>query len=303
MNIQKDLSKIEKKTVIALGLFDGMHRGHQEVLGTAKKIADQKGLDFSVLTFTMLNDSPEKKRGQKQILSNSIKMKFYENIGIVNVIMPDFDDIKEYEYKEFVQDILISRLNASEIVCGYDFCFGKNAKGNAQTLTQIANENNVNVTTVPARLDDNEPISSTRIRALLAQGNIQKANSLLGFPYYFDFEPEQGEKIGTMIESPTINQQFPSGFAVPKFGVYRSYTDIGGKRFLSITNIGVKPTIPGERNPLAETHIIGVDSVPNDGKIIVSLSDFLRPEQKFESIEELKKQIKKDIENAKSIAK
>lgn len=161
----------------------------------------------------------------------------------------------------------------------------------------------VEVVVVPPMMDQGQPVSSTRIRRYLKEGDIVSANRLLGYEYSYDMMVVDGLKNGRKIGIPTINQEFDPGFLIPKFGVYASKVWVDGKELLGITNIGVKPTIQGVRNPLAETYIIGFDQNLYGQKIPVSLFQYLREEQKFHDLKELSATVKKDIDRTKILMK
>lgn len=279
----------KQKTAVAIGLFDGVHLGHQQVISTCFKF---KGTDVNpcVLTFEHLN-----KNSSKVIFPEEIKTKKIKALGINDIIKLDFLEIKNLSAVEFVRDILSKKLNAQFVVCGYDFKFSKGKNADAKDLEKIASEFGIKVEIVPPFEIDDARVSSTNIRELLQNGKIEQANILLGEPYYFDFDVIFGNQIGRTIGFPTINQQFPEEMLVPKYGVYGSITEFEGKTYKSITNIGVKPTIHSNIAPLAETHIIGLSENLYGKKIKVSLIKYLREEKKFSSIDELKFVINNDI--------
>lgn len=290
------------KTVVALGLFDGVHLGHAAVIKKACSLAKDMGATAAVFTFSADGDRPTKKKNQGFIATETVKFGLFEKLGVSFAAAPKFEQIKNLSPKAFVKDILIDAMRAKAIVCGYDFHFGSGASASAEDLKSFAKEYGCEVTVIPAQKNsDGEAISSTGIRLLLEAGKIKEANALLGHCYQIDFEVESGRHLGSKLGFPTINQAYRCGYAVPKFGVYAAAALIKGQYYPAVANVGVKPTVGGVKNPLAETYIMGIDSDLYGKHINVSFLEFLRPEKKFDSIEELKNQIEINSRQAKEI--
>ncbi len=302
MTVKTQIESITKPTSIALGVFDGVHIGHQAVIGEAVN-GEADGLVPVVFTFDTSGEKPEHKKGQETILTTSLKRKKMEELGVSVIYEIPFDTVKDYSPAYFAEHILFSQLHAAKIVCGFDFRFGKNAAGNTELLKQLCSKMGIEVVVVPPMMDQGEPVSSTRIRHYLKGGDVVSANRLLGYEYSYDMMVVDGLKNGRKMGIPTINQEFDPGFLIPKFGVYASKVLVDGKELLGITNIGVKPTIQGVRNPLAETYIIGFDQNLYGRKIPVSLFQYLREEQKFHDLKELSATVKKDIDRTKILMK
>jgi len=289
-----------KPAAVALGLFDGVHRGHHAVI---ERVVNEAANGFlpTVLTFSTDHVLPERKKGMKRILTESLFLDALEEIGVEAVEILPFEAIMELSPRAFFEEILLKRLGAKVLSCGEDFRFGKGAAGDLTLLKELCEEHGLRLEAVSPVLEDGAVISATRIRRCLLEGAIEEANRLLGFSYRFDFEVVHGNELGRTVGIPTINQAFPDPFVVPKFGVYASYAYLDGKRYKAITNVGVKPTVGSERRPLAETHIIGVQDDLYGKKVKVSLERFIRPEQKFAGFEELFAEIRKNIEEAKQL--
>lgn len=298
MTVKTQIESITKPTSIALGVFDGVHIGHQAVIGEAVNGKDD-GLTPVVFTFDTSAEKPDHKKGQETILTTSLKRQKMQELGVSVVYEIPFDTVKDYSPEYFVEHILFSRLHAAKIVCGFDFRFGKNAAGDTALLKQLCGKMGIEVVVVPPMKDRGKPVSSTRIRHYLKEGDVLSANRLLGYEYSYDMVVVDGLKNGRKIGIPTINQEFDPGFLIPKFGVYASKVIVDGKELLGITNIGVKPTIQGTRNPLAETYIIGFDQNLYGQKIPVSLFQYLREEQKFQNLDELSATVRRDIDRTK----
>lgn len=283
-----------RKTAVALGLFDGVHLGHRAVIDLSVKMAE-KGFTPSVFTFS--SDSLEQKQGRRidYIYTDSQKYKLLSELGIVRVFSEDFNNIKSLSGEEFVKKILLGKLNAGFVSCGRDFRFGKNASCNAENLAEFGKKFGFQVEIADDISFNGENISSNRIRELLKNGCVTDANLLLGEEYRIDGKVVHGRQLGRTIDFPTINQLYADAQLIPRKGVYRSAAFIGGKKYDSITNIGVKPTVDKDISPLAETHILGFSGDVYGENITVKLLGFVRDERKFASVEELRKQIACDI--------
>ncbi len=297
----KDNNIKEKATAAALGYFDGIHLGHLAVLNSALEKAREQGLVPVVLLFDI---HPKKVTGKAVppiLTTDERKRLVLEKMGFT-VVPFDFKKAKDLTAKEFIEAVLIEKLGVKSVSCGYDYRFGKNGKGTAQTLLQELSSKDISVELCSEVTIGGETVSSTRIRQLLSEGKIKSANEMLGTPFCYDFVVQKGRQLGRMLGFPTINQCFPEGFVVPKFGVYASKTRVDDVWYASVTNIGVKPTV-GSENILSETNIIGFDGDLYGRKIEVCLLDYLREEKKFSSLEELALAVKGDKQKAEIIYK
>lgn len=277
---------------LALGAFDGLHRGHMAVIRAAAKppFADRAG----VLTFS---SSPS---GGAALITAEEKEKLLLEAGISRLYSLCFSQVKDIPAEEFFQTTLLERCKAKRLCCGGDFRFGKGARGDVPMLRALCEQAGVELTVLPAVEEDGEKISSTRIRAAVKEGDIPTANRLLGRPFGYAGEVVHGNHIGTRLGFPTINQPLPEHFATPPFGVYASFVELGGEKYFSVTNIGVKPTVGSDR-VLAETWIPAFSGDLYGKRLRLSLLYFIRPERKFDSLEELKAEIQKNAEQAKAL--
>ncbi len=292
MKITKEFTKPDsaKPASVALGLFDGVHIGHREVLG---KALENRALTPCVFTYTISDFVPKNKKNYVALTPDEQKCNILERMGFELIVMPDFDTFKNLEPEEFVEKMLIEKMGAKELTCGYDFTFGNMGKGNTEQLCQIAQKHGVKVNVLNPITMDGEPVSSTRIREAILQGKMDQASRMLGRRFSIRLKVEYGNQIGRMMDFPTINQVFPRHHIVPKYGVYSTVVNIDGKLYGGVTNVGVKPTV-GSDGPLAETYIMDF-SGDLYGKIVeVYFFRFVRPETKFSSIEQLKQQIAND---------
>lgn len=281
-----------RPSAVALGFFDGLHLGHIEVI---KRALLKDGLCSVVFTFNDKTSLP-KFSGKKGhcIITHEQKTEIFGGLGVERVYAPDFSDVKDYTAREFVERILRDELNASFVVCGYDFRFGKGGEGNPETLKQLCSEYGMECEVVPAVAVDGVTVSSTAIREMITKGDIETANRFLGYELSYKLPVTQGSKIGRTIGFPTINQKIPDYMVKPKNGVYKSWTIVDGRTYRSITNIGVKPTVDYKGGAVMETHITGYDGNLYGQTVRVALREFIRDEKKFAGLEELKQQIEED---------
>lgn len=285
------------KSAVALGFFDGLHLGHTQVI--VQTLVHE--LTPIVFTFSGSSVLPKFIR-REDIIAHALKLELLEKMGVKHIYAPDFADVKDMTAERFVEEILIHRLNAGFVSCGYDFRFAKGGAADADTLRELCGRQGIEVCVVPAVRCEGEVVSSTRIRELIKEGGIEKANLLLGYELTYCREVIHGKENGRKMGFPTINQTMPEGITVPKYGVYKSRTRIGDTDYPSVTNIGVKPTIDLEagehRAPLMETHIIGYDGELYGERVSVSLLGYLRAERKFDGLKELSEQLEKDKKQA-----
>lgn len=284
----------EGDTAVALGFFDGVHVAHQKIINTTISYRRTKRLIPTVLTFQIDTSIPHK-RNVKYILSDQSKLDIFERHGVEQVYIPPFSELSELSSTEFFNEILLKRLKAKVIVCGYDYTFGKDATGNTDELMDLCVQNNIELVIANPTKANNMIVSSTAIRQSLENGNLKLANDLLGYNYFIKGVVCHGNHLGRALGFPTANIEFADNQIIPKFGVYRTIVYIGAKIYRGLTNVGVKPTIEGERKPLAETFILGLDEDLYGQVITLSFSSMIREEKKFESIEELKKQMQEDL--------
>lgn len=290
----------KEKTAAALGLFDGLHIGHREVVKRALAFSDS-GISPAVFTFETHTVTSKGDGGVDAILSRELKFEFLEKLGARYVYSPDFNEVKNLSPKEFVQKVLKEKLNAAAAICGSDFRFGFGGTAGAHELKKLCEPFGIEAIEVPPVKLGGEIVSSTRIRAYIRDGKIEKANELLGYEFQLLLPVVHGNELGRTINFPTINQRFSEKQVIPRFGVYLSRTEIEGETWDSITNIGIKPTVGGEAFPLAETHIIGFSGDLYGKTARVSLRAFIRPEMKFSGLESLSAQIASDINKANEL--
>lgn len=283
-----------KKTSVALGLFDGVHLGHRAVLGLALKNAVNHRVPS---VFTFMPDTVLKKNTGTDgyIYPQAEKERILNELGFCRIYSPPFTEICGMTGEEFAENILVKKMNAEAVCCGTDFRFGKNASCGVSELKKFGERYGFEIFTADDVTLDGNIVSSGLIRRLLSEGDVKSAEKYLSEPYSICSEVVSGAHLGRTIGFPTANQLFEDGQLVVRFGVYASRVTIDGKVYRGMTNIGVKPTVDYNGKPLAETYIIGFSGDIYGKKIRTSLVDFVRPEKKFSSVEELKNQIENDI--------
>lgn len=284
------------KLALALGTFDGLHRGHLNVLNEAKAFA-LEGFVPAMLMFDTHPQSILKGIAPPMLITKEDKEDFAKQNGVLPVHI-SFEDIRNLSPEEFLRDVLINKYNVGAVICGENFLFGKDGGGNSKVLCELCEKYDVIYKMAQSTMYKGEMISATRIRKALADGDIRTANEMLGRKFSYDFLVVEGNKIGKKILGfPTINQHFPNGFINLKYGVYASQSTVDGKIYPSVTNFGCHPTIGGDK-VLSETCILGFDGDLYYQKIKVELIDFIRAEKKFSSKDELKAQIDADTKSA-----
>lgn len=287
------------RTAAALGLFDGVHLGHRAVLKAAEEQA-ANGLMPCVFTFSSL--FAEKKGGAGYIYGDEEKsFLLTEDCGMERVFSHSFGDICGLDGESFAGDILCGEMNAAFVCCGNDFRFGRGASCGIAELRSFGERFGFAVQTVEDVYCGGRRVSSTEIRSMLSEGDIESANAFLGEPYTIMKKVSRGAQLGRSIGFPTANQVFGEGQLVPRYGVYASKARINGKWYPSVTDIGRKPTVDYGGAPLAETYIHGFSGDLYGITLQVELLRFLRPEAKFASVEELRRQIAADAETALNI--
>lgn len=259
-----------KRISVALGDFDGMHRAHSTVC---------TGGDDAIIYCV---------NNRFSLLQRSIFEERYPT-----VVFADFEQLKNMSPEEFINEVLIERFHAGMVLCGFNFRFGRNAMWSAKDLRDYLEKKDIWVR-ILEHLDYNgEPISSTRIRKCIADGDIENANAMLGYNFTFESEVIAGDQRGRTIDFPTANQHLPEGLIVPKFGVYESRVVIDGVEHKAFTNIGIRPSWRVDI-PLCETHIFDYNGDLYGQVLRIELIRYMREERVFSSVDELREQLNYD---------
>ncbi len=284
--------QLDGPSAVAIGKFDGIHRGHQELL---KKI---KETGFQTVIFTF-DPPPNVLFGQTEVrglTTREEKRRIFDKQGIdVLIEYPLNEKTAATDPEDFIEEILVKRLRTAYIAAGTDLSFGSRGRGNSALLEKWADTYGYQVEIIDKILDEGEEITSTRIREEVKQGHMQTVTRLIGFPYSITGIVEHGKRIGRTIGIPTVNLLPPDDKLLPPHGVYYSYVSYNGKHYRSISNVGVKPTV-GDRNVQGvESYLYDFDEEIYGKKLTVNLLEFRRPEEKFPSVEVLKARMQEDV--------
>lgn len=284
-----------KPLALSLGMFDGVHLGHQTIISELKRIASEKNLESAVLTFwphprLVFNPNEDLK------LLNTLEEKttLLENFGIENLFLKNFDEeFRNLTGEEFVRQILVEKLNIKHLIVGHDHVFGKNRSGDFQLLKKLAPELGFGVEQMEAVNIYNNNISSTKVRNALLEGNIKEANLMLGYSYSLTGTVVHGKKIGRTIGYPTANIEVDSLKLLPKKGAYIVEVLFEGKVYRGMLSIGTNPTVNGEKLT-TEVYILDFNEDIYGKEITVKFRDFLHEEIKFEGLEKLIERLDED---------
>ena len=294
-----DLENIPQNNgfVITQGTFDGVHLGHQHVLKQVVNLANLYEKPSLLITFhphPRLVVDPQN-TNIKLLSSIEEKAKKILEMGIDYVLVLSIThEISQFSPREFVNEILVKKLNVQCMVVGYDHRFGKNRSGGFQELTTLASEFNFDVKEIDASEIEEIAVSSTRIRKALSSGNLTSANELLGRPYTLSGTVVQGKQLGRQLGYPTANILIDEPYKlIPPNGVYIGYTLIGETKYKIMLNIGVRPTVDGTSQTI-EAHILDFSKDIYNTQITLFLVQFLREEQRFDGLDALKIQLQKD---------
>lgn len=290
------------KRVIALGFFDGVHKGHGALLRTVAQAADRLGAMPCAFTF---DRSPTAAiTGQTIPLLSSVEDRVWlmrRYYGIEEVIVAPFDGMQKMDWQDFVSEYLQKELGCVHVVAGHDFHFGYMGKGNPQRLQEKCRELGMGCDIIQKVEQDGITISSTYIRTLIAQGEMERANQFLGHPHTLTNRVAHGKKIGTTtLGFPTVNLLIPQGVIVPAYGVYATRVWFDGQCRCAVTNVGVRPTVEdNDGHVTVEGFILDFDGDLYGHEIRMEFYKYLRPEQKFTSMQALADEIRHNAQQTR----
>ena len=285
-------------TATALGNFDGLHIGHAAVIAETLKFAD-RGLKPQIMLFDEHSMKAVTGKAPPMLITAADRDKLIREYGL-EPCMVSFEKIRNFSPEEFVKKILVDELNSKAVVCGYNYRFGKNACGNAAVMRELCDKYSLECVVVGEVDCDDFAVSSTEIRRAIENGEIGLANKMLGREWGFEAEVVHGDARGRQWGFPTINQKIPEELVMPKFGVYASRVTVDGKEYSGVTNIGKRPTV-GTEYVLCETNILDFSGNLYGKTVRTKLTEFIRPEMKFDSFDELAAQVKSDKEKIKEV--
>ncbi len=293
---------ITKKTIITIGTFDGVHIGHTKILEKIIQIAKELDCESLVLTFFPHPRMVlQEKTSVKLLHTMEEKKAMLQKIGIDNLIIHPFNkEFSQLSAEEFVKEILIDQLQIQKIIIGHDHRFGRNRTADINDLISFGKKYGFEVEQISAQEIDEIAVSSTKIRNALLDGTISLANEYLGYNYFFSGTVVQGQQLGSKIGFPTANIHIKEDYKlIPKNGVYIVKSYLNEELIYGIMNIGNRPTVNG-LNKTIEVHFLDFDKDLYGQEITIEVVEFIREEQKFDSIDALKNQIQKDKEQSLS---
>lgn len=292
-----------KKTILTIGTFDGVHLGHREILDYLVKISKKENNTSILLTFFPHPRMVlQKDNNLKLINTIEEKQELLHKLGVDELVIHPFDkEFSRLSAFEFVRDILVEKFNISKIIIGYDHHFGKNREGNFEQLQEYGQMFGFEVEEITAKTLNDIAISSTKIRRAIENGDILKANKYLGYNFMLSGKIVKGNNLGSKIGFPTANISVSETYKlIPKTGSYLVKSNIENIEYFGMMNIGFRPTVKGDKQTI-EVHYFDFDKDIYDEVVEVEVLEFLRDEQKFDSIETLKDQLKKDEIFSKSL--
>ena len=296
-----DEIKNRDETVIALGNFDGVHKGHQQIIERTVRSAKAVGLKSAVFTFS---NHPSSVLGKgepvKNILYAEEKIRIIEEMGVEYLFnVPFTREILTMPPEQFVEEILVNRLRIREAYCGFNYSFGYKASGTPEVLMHEGLKHGFGLHVQEPYKIDGVVVSSTHIRQFIEEGRMEEATKFMGRFYAIGGEVVEGNRLGRTIGFPTMNVVIDETMVTPPNGVYITFCTVDGVRHPAVTNVGTKPTI-GEYAKNIETNVFNYDEEAYGRHINVEFVRFTRPEQKFSGLDELKKQIQSDSISAKA---
>ena len=291
----------EIKRAVAIGFFDGVHIGHAALLEKTKERAKESGAQPSVVSFDVHPDNLVR-GGEVKLINSAIGREdiIRRLFGIDNVVFLHFNrHMMQMPWDEFIEE-LVAELNICHIVVGYDFCFGYRGEGTAEKLRAYCRSRGLGCDIIPAVQLGDKTVSSSYIRTLIENGEIEEANRFLGHPHVLSDTVHSGYHLGSKLGAPTINMYFPEGVLVPKHGVYATKVFLeNGESYLAVTNVGVRPTTGDSNRVSVESHLLDYNGNLYGRQARVEFYKFLRSEVKFDTLKALGEQIAADADMAK----
>lgn len=281
------------QTVLCLGNFDGVHRGHQALIAAAKRMRDERfpGAALGIFCFRGLSSDWLSKDPPGHLTTEAERLSCFRAAGAEIAVLADFPALRDTEPADFVRDILVRDCHCIAAACGFNHRFGRMGQGTPALLGELLGGR---LLVCEAVLAGGEPISSTRVRQLLLDGQPDAAEALLGRPYELTASVTHGAQLGRTIGIPTINQRFPARALIPKAGVYCTVCRLNGTGYAGVTDVGTRPTVGGAHEVRCETNLLDFSDDVYGVTVTTSFLRYLREEKKFASVEALREQIEQD---------
>ena len=292
----------QTKRVIALGFFDGVHLGHAALLRRVTEVARELDAVPAALTFHPHPDSVVRGEEVKLITSPEGRADLMRRVyGIKDVIVVPFDEkTMQMPWEDFVTDCLLERNGAVHLVAGHDFRFGYRGQGTPERLQAKCAELGIGCDIVPKVEMDGITVSSSYIRTLIADGDVERANQFLGHPYTLVGEVGHGKKLGRVLGFPTVNLTFPEGALTPANGVYATRVWVDEKPYAAAVNVGIRPTVDDGDKLNAEGFLLDFSGDLYGRKLRMEFFRYLRKERKFDSLEELRDEVMRNAEQTRT---
>ncbi len=289
----------DNNTILTVGTFDGVHKGHQAIIKRLLESAQELGGRAMIVTFEPHPQIVLQKPGREPIrLLSSIeeRLQLFEEFGIENVFIIPFSlEFSQISSEDFVKDFLVKKIGLKKILIGYDHLFGKDRSGNEVLLRSLGNEYGFEVEKTDALSVGDETISSTKIRHALSEARLDDANDALGFPYFVEGIVIEGHRRGHTLGIPTANVKPQNPYKLlPANGVYLVSSDIDGKTYYGMANIGLRPTFTNDLIPTLEVHYLFMDMNLYERTLLVNFIKYIREERKFDSVDLFLSQVVED---------
>ncbi len=288
--------KFNKKCAVVIGKFDGVHKGHQKLLSLAEEICRREAIASVAYTFCSENDT-------SRIIPDAKKAEILASSGIDALYIQSLDEAFKNTSPEQFVEILKNDFSASYVIVGFNFRFGKDRCGNADTMKELCRKAGINAIVAEPVLFSGKTISSTRIRAEIKSGNMENVHAMMGRRFSVTAAVIQGKQLGRDMGFPTANIETDGISLLPKSGVYATAVHMGSAVYAGVTNIGTNPTVDNDGKTKCETHIVGFSDDLYGKEITIEFLQFLREEEQFVSIGHLASQLEYDTDNAVKIFK
>ncbi|MBQ3489090.1 MAG: bifunctional riboflavin kinase/FAD synthetase [Clostridia bacterium] len=279
----------------AIGNFDGVHKGHQKLLSLA---AEKREEITKSAIFTFSIPASHIKNGSSLLMLPKERYPLFRKLGIDLLILADFDEISSISPSNFAEDLLFRRCQVRRAVCGFNFRYGKDARGNTESLKKSFEALGGTIAVCPPYRFREQTVSSSEIREALAVGNPERALAMMGRPYSLTAEVVHGKRLGRTLGFPTANQKFQKGRTIPKFGVYAVRVRIDGNVYCGVANVGVRPTVENTVSANCETFVFDYHGDLYGKTITTEFYGFLRPERHFSDVQTLKSAVELDMQSA-----
>lgn len=285
----------QRKSAVTFGKFDGLHLGHQKLIEKVQQLGKEEGIISIVCAFDMRPLWRAKQLHKETLMTGKERYHHLDKKVDYLIECPFTEKFRNITAENFIRDIICRKLHAKYVVVGTDFHFGRDQGGDIHTLEKYAKEYGYELVVIEKERYRDQIISSTYIRDILKEGNVRRTNYLLGYPFEVNGRVERGRQLGRNLGFPTLNVAWPEYKLVPPKGVYVSEVTIDGIKYPAISNIGIRPTVAKDNRVVLESFLFHYSDDAYGKKIKTELLEFRRPEQKFDSIEEMKACVDKDI--------